>query len=92
MSAPVVLPARVDLSCVERVAGELRDVADHPLALDAGSVTFLGGLGLQVLLAAASERRAAGGSMTITAASDAFLDALAQFGISTDDITTGVKA
>ena len=51
------------------------------LALDAGSVTDMGALCLQLLLAAARDCRAAGRSFCITARSPAFDAALTTFAV-----------
>jgi chemotaxis protein CheX len=92
VSAPLSLPPRIDLSCIGGLASDFRQAPDGPLVVDAGAVTVLGGLGVQVLLAAAYERRALGHEFRVTRASEAFTQALRQFGIRAEDLGAGGTA
>lgn len=89
MSATLVLPARLDLTVARTLTRSLRDRAGAPLALDASQVELLGGLGLQVLLAAAREWGRRGARLTLAARSEAFDAALVQFGVSPRQLESG---
>ncbi len=78
----VVLPARLDLTAAAGLAAILRgSPAD---AIDASGVTHLGGLCLQLLLAAARAARDRGRDLLVAPRSPAFEAALADFGIGPD--------
>lgn len=79
---PLILAERLDLTAAAPLAEAIRARRDGgPLRLDAGAVDHLGGLCLQVLLAAAADWRARGPGWTIAPRSAAFDRALAVFGI-----------
>ncbi|WP_415183598.1 STAS domain-containing protein [Phaeovulum sp.] len=84
----LVLEPRLDLSTVGALAASLLAHAGADLLLDAGKVTHLGGLGLQVLLAAADEWRNAGHRFVISPRSTAFDEALILFGVDIDALQT----
>lgn len=75
------LPARLDLTTVRALARDLTAMRGHPLILDASGVQTLGGLGLQVLLAAGQHWRRDGRALRLLGASHAFSAALAQFAL-----------
>ncbi|MEI4471157.1 STAS domain-containing protein [Frigidibacter sp. MR17.24] len=81
MSAVFALPARLDFNAAVPLAHALRDHAGDDLALDVTAVSHLGGLCLQVLLAAAQSWRGAGHSLSLTGCSPAVDEALTLFGI-----------
>ncbi len=81
MTAPVPLAPRLDLPAARPLSEAIRARAGQPLDLDAGDVVHLGGLCLQVLLAAAASWRAAGQQLHIRPRSQAFEEALATFGL-----------
>ncbi|MBD3787929.1 MAG: STAS domain-containing protein [Sphingomonadales bacterium] len=83
---PLPLPPRLDLSQVGALTNAIRARAGAGLVLDAGEVTHLGGLGLQVLLSAAQSWRAAGQSLSINPRSEAFDEALTLFGVGLDAV------
>ncbi len=83
MSALALVP-RLDLSQAGALAAELRAREGAPLELDAGAVTHLGGLGLQLLLAAAADWRARGLPFSIHPRSEAFDEAVTLFGVDPD--------
>lgn len=80
------LPHRVDLSQVGALATAIRAHRGADLVLDAGEVTHLGGLGLQLLLAAARDWQAAGHSLSVQPRSEAFDEALTLFGVGLDAV------
>ncbi|KEO60300.1 STAS domain-containing protein [Thioclava indica] len=80
------LPAKLDLSTVEAFCDAIRARKGGDLVLDAGDVTLLGGLGLQVLAAAAADWRQAGHSLSITPRSESFDNALTHLGVTLNDL------
>jgi len=80
----IALAPRLDLTHAELALTAIRAREGEALVLDAGGVTHLGGLGLQILLAAARSWRAAGLPLTITPRSSAFEEALCLFGVPLD--------
>ncbi|MEX1662257.1 STAS domain-containing protein [uncultured Thioclava sp.] len=85
MSA-LVLPAKLDLSTVADLGATISARKGGDLELDAGGVTLLGGLGLQVLAAAAAQWRQSGHSFCITPRSESFNAALDHLGVSLNDL------
>lgn len=90
-SEAVVLPERLDFSTVTRVAGDLRRVTGPDIVIDAGGVAHLGALGAQLLLAARASAKARGGRLILSPASDAFVRALHDLGLS-ERLETGYRA
>lgn len=80
------LPPKLDLSQVGLLTTALRDRAGSDVVLDAGEVSHLGGLGLQVLLSAAQSWRSSGHSLSIQPRSEAFDEALTLFGVGLDAV------
>ncbi|QUD87997.1 STAS domain-containing protein [Phenylobacterium montanum] len=70
----------LDLKAAAPLKAALMERRGHPLEIDAADVQRMGGLCLQVLLAAAAAWRTDGVSMRIGPRSEAFLDALRIFG------------
>ena len=70
----------LDLKAAAPLKAALLERRGHPLELDAHDVQRLGGLCLQVLLAAAAAWRADGVPLRVGPRSEAFLDALRLFG------------
>ena len=81
MTARLALAARLDLPAAAPLADEIRASAGNDLEIDAGAVSHLGGLCLQVLIAAAAAWRDAGNALTVSAMSEEFTAALAVFGL-----------
>ncbi|CAM5402679.1 STAS domain-containing protein [Frigidibacter albus] len=81
MTAPLSLAPRLDLPAASPLSEAIRASKGQALNLDAGNVAHLGGLCLQVLLAAAASWRAAGQTLRINPRSQAFEDAVAMFGL-----------
>lgn len=77
----LTLPPRLDLPAARPLADDLRARDGRPLDIDAGEVSHLGGLCLQVLLAAAQSWRKAGQPLRLTRRSPAFDEALALCGL-----------
>jgi len=70
----------LDLKAAAPLKAALIERRGHPLEIDAHDVQRMGGLCLQVLLAAAAAWRADGVSLRVGPRSEAFLDALRIFG------------
>lgn len=70
----------LDLKAATPLKAALMERRGHPLELDAADVQRLGGLCLQVLLAAAAAWRADGVTLRVGPRSEAFIDALRLFG------------
>ncbi|WP_292020712.1 STAS domain-containing protein [Maritimibacter sp. UBA3975] len=87
MSATITLQPKLDL----RAAGPLRDALlahdAEDVQLDAGGVTHIGALSLQVIRAAARSWSEAGRSLTLINASNDLADQLSLLGFSTDTVT-----
>ena len=81
MTAQIALDARLDLPAAAPLAEALRARTGENLDIDAGAVTHLGGLCLQVLMAAAEAWRSSGNALTFSARSEDFDSALAVFGL-----------
>lgn len=92
MTAVLVLPSRLDLPAVGPLAQDILDHAGGDLVLDAGQVEHLGGLGLQVLLAAAQTWDADGAALKVTPRSAAFSHALDVFGLDPTALREGDSA
>lgn len=88
-AAPLVLPARLDLTAARRLTRELRDRGGSPLRIDASRVEVLGGLCLQVLLAARQHWQQRRVPLDLSARSPAFDAALAQFGLTAAALEVG---
>jgi chemotaxis protein CheX len=84
MTPVVTLPERLDLSTVGTVADAFRARMGGPVTIDAGAVTQLGALGVQVLLSAASAWSATGQAMSLVNPSAAFTAHAAELGLATD--------
>jgi len=80
MTAQLALSSVLDLRAAAPLAAELRTHANAPLTLDAAQVERVGGLCLQVLIAAAEAWRAAGQSFQVVNASQAFRDDVRRMG------------
>lgn len=89
MTAPLSLAPRLDLPAANPLAEAIRARTGQALDLDAGNVAHLGGLCLQVLLAAAASWRAAGQPLRISPRSQAFEEALAMFGLAPAQLESG---
>ncbi|MBT9383256.1 STAS domain-containing protein [Pseudooceanicola sp. CBS1P-1] len=89
MTAPLVLPPKLDLPAAGPLAEALRARLDGDLEVDAGEVTHLGALCLQVLLSAATSLRAGGHAMTIRHASDRLLEQMSQMGFTPETLAEG---
>lgn len=93
MADTVVLPPILDLHAAASLKAELLARRGSPLTLDASGVERLGGLSLQVLLSAAKSWAADGQSLTVSPASEAFVDQCQAFGAgSLTPVLTGATA
>ncbi|AXC50704.1 STAS domain-containing protein [Paracoccus suum] len=91
MAGTLTLPHRLDLTAARRLTRDLRDRSGAPLVIDASAVSHLGGLCLQVLLAAAQDWGRRGVSLRLAPQSPAFVEALTQFGVGPDALENGAK-
>ncbi|MGB3313558.1 MAG: STAS domain-containing protein [Albidovulum sp.] len=80
----LVLDGRLDLPAAAPLFASLTVRCGTPLSLDAGQVSHLGTLCLQILLAAAAEWRKHGQVLTLSPVSAAFSEALSTFGVDLD--------
>ncbi|MFB2595048.1 STAS domain-containing protein [Paracoccus sp. p4-l81] len=84
----VMLAERLDLPAAAPLADTLRQAIaaapDDDLMLDGTQVTHLGGLCLQVLLAARQSRQRDGHGLRLRQPSDSFTQAVADFGLPAD--------
>jgi chemotaxis protein CheX len=67
-----LLPSILDLRAAAPLKADIETRSGAPLDLDASQVERLGGLCLQVILAAADSWRSSGAELRVTGASDAF--------------------
>jgi chemotaxis protein CheX len=79
-SAGVSLPAILDLQAAEPLRAELMALRGRPLNMDASQVARMGGLCLQVILAARQTWAADGVAIRVDQPSDAFIEQLGAFG------------
>ena len=79
-SAAVSLPAILDLQAAEPLRAELMALRGRPLNMDASQVARMGGLCLQVILAARNTWAADGVSIHVDQPSEAFIEQLGAFG------------
>ena len=80
MSHLVELPARLDHQAARNLYAALRAAPAGDIRLDAGKVTFVGGLALQILLAAAAKWRSSGHHFACEPRSPAFADDIIRLG------------
>ncbi len=90
VSDQLILDRRLDLIAALGLQRELLAHDMLHLSLNAGAVSHLGALCLQLLLAAADDRRKRGGSLTLSPRSSAFDAALATFGVPLGRLQTGI--
>lgn len=86
MTAVVVLGSVLDLRAAEPLKAELMAARGQALTLDASAVERLGGLCLQVLLAAIQTWRADGHALTFLNVSEALAAQWSQFGAAAGDL------
>ncbi len=80
----LALGERLDLSQASPLADQLRQAEVGDVLLDASAVSHLGGLCLQVLLAARQMCQRQGRNLAILSPSEAFCQSLADFGLPDD--------
>ncbi|MEO1490641.1 MAG: STAS domain-containing protein [Pseudomonadota bacterium] len=78
------LPPAVDMSSAKMIAADLCEKRGAPLTIDASDVTRIGGLGLQVLIAAKASWDADGVPLTFANGSEAFQRDIALLGAPID--------
>ena len=85
MTEKLVLDEKLNTATAARLAEQMSAMEGKDVSLDASGVTFLGGLALQVLVAARKSCAAAGHVFEVTPRSDAFDEALVLAGFRPDD-------
>jgi len=86
MKGSLTLAACLDSLATERLASELTSQRGHSLTLNAGQVTFVGALALQLLFAARRQWKTDGKPLEITDPSEAFLEGIASLGGSASEL------
>ncbi|MCC5969480.1 MAG: STAS domain-containing protein [Pararhodobacter sp.] len=86
MKGTLKLAASMDSLATEHLAAELAHQRGHSLSLDAGNVSFIGALALQLLIVAHRQWLNDDKSFQIVDPSLAFLDGIAQMGVRNADI------
>lgn len=92
MTAPVVLPARLDSAAAVGIAGILRDRLGTDVVIDASQVELLGARALQTLLIAAASWRAAGRSFAVTGLPPGVRTQLSDLGLTDISLLEGAAA
>lgn len=92
MTAAIVLPSVLDIQQAEPLRAELLALRGQPVVIDAGAVERLGGLCLQVLIAARRTWEADGATIAITPASEAFAQQWTTFGAPATAVGSGDPA
>lgn len=85
----VTLMERLDSAAATPLRNELASAEGDDLVLVGTPVEFLGGLCLELLMCARQVWSAAGKTLTIEDASEAFCDNLSRFGLQVSDLSTG---
>ena len=92
MSETFKLPARLDLPAAQKLSQQLRDMDfSAPVHFDAGEVTHLGTLCVQLLMAAARSAQDAGNQIEIANVSERVEGQLAALGLSSDALMEGAR-
>ena len=84
----VELPEVLDLTAAAPLTKQLLSFRGLDLSIDASRVTRLGGQCLQVLLSCVATWKADGAKLDLVQASDEFVEALRQFGITPATLAT----
>lgn len=92
MRGALSLAARLDLPAAKPLAEALLAERGHDLTIDAGQVTHLGGLCLQVLASAARTWAGDGKALSVSPRSEDFDNALAVFGLEPDALQSETRA
>ena len=91
-AAVVTLPAVLDIQQAGPLRDQLLGLKGQAVSLDASGVERLGGLCLQVLLAARLSWARDGHDLSVTPASDAFVEQWGRFGAPDGILATGARA
>lgn len=86
MAEVIELPARLDLNGCRRLHADIREQLGSPLIFDASRVTFIGGIGLQILMAAANRWRSDKVEIEYDAVSRGMVEGLERLGARMEDI------
>ncbi|WP_299731701.1 STAS domain-containing protein [uncultured Tateyamaria sp.] len=90
MTEPIQLPARLDATELSAFAPRLTEACTGgTVQIDAGEVTHMGALGVQLILAAARDQRSLGGTLEICAISERATSQLAMMGLSPQQLSEG---
>ncbi|ABD55760.1 CheX protein [Jannaschia sp. CCS1] len=95
MTITYKLPGHLDSAVAAPLASELTDRCGQPICIDAGEVTFVGTLPLQILVAARKQWAEDEQSFQIAPLSQAFVASVEGLGVSLQDINatdTGLAA
>ena len=92
MTAPVVLPARLDSAAAIQLAQTLREMDGADVALDAAGVEMMGAKAMQTLLVAQAAWAAAGLRLSVTGLSDKIRSQVALMGLSDLALIEGAAA
>ncbi|MEP1962916.1 STAS domain-containing protein [Tateyamaria sp.] len=91
MNDIITLQARLDGAALKTLSTDLtRACSERSVRIDAGGVTHLGALGLQLLLSASRTLRRDGGTFEFVAISDRASDQLAKMGLTPETVSGGM--
>lgn len=86
----LTLAPRLDYAACAQLHSDIGAARGRALVLDAGKVTFLGGLALDIVMRARAEWRAQGLDFAITAPSDDLFEGLTVLGVPPDTLIPGL--
>ena len=89
MGETIVLPPRLDLSSVTALHTDLCANADQDLTLDLGQVSYLGALGLQLMIAAARNAKETGTTLSLRNINDSIVAQMRLLGANPETIMEG---
>lgn len=92
MVKQLILNERLDSVAASVLRTEIAAAEGEDIALDASAVTFLGGMCLELLMCARQVWEASGHRLAIESPSDAFVENLSRFGLTTTALSTGSQA
>lgn len=88
MTGPITLAPRLDTQAADTLLNTILARRGQDMLLDAGRVSHLGTLCLQILLAARKDWRAQGLKFEFSTCSEAFDRAVSTYGLNRDDLTS----
>ena len=84
MTGTLRLPGHIDSNAAPPLAAQILEKSGQPLTLDASGVTFIGALGLQVLIAAKKQWDADETAFAVDHLGDEMMDACKALGVTGD--------